>query len=205
MLRKDQTEVLVVGAGPVGMVTALLLAESGVKVKIIDQESRTAAHSYACALHPRTLKLLDQLRLADDVLLLGRRIDTIGFYEGESKRAEMKFSELPADFPFLVVLTQNALEGLLEQKLTQHESVTVGWNHRLTELRSMSDAVIATIDKLGQSAKGYIIPEMDWEVMKTLQTQAAFVVGADGHDSHVRQCLRTILTSSPQVASDSNS
>jgi 2-polyprenyl-6-methoxyphenol hydroxylase-like FAD-dependent oxidoreductase len=49
--------------------------------------------------------------------------------------------------------------------------------------------VVATIDKLGQSAKGYIIPEMDWEVMKTLQTQAAFVVGADGHDSHVRQCL----------------
>ena len=61
MLRHEQTEVLVTGAGPVGMLTALLLARGGVRVRIIDQDWRTASRTYACALHPHSLKLLDKL------------------------------------------------------------------------------------------------------------------------------------------------
>ena len=78
MHHEDQTEVLVVGTGPVRLFTALLLAESGIRVKVIDQESRTTTHSHACALHPRTLKLLDQAGLTADLVKLGQRIDTNG-------------------------------------------------------------------------------------------------------------------------------
>src|SRR5262245_51243195 len=133
MHREDQTEVLVVGAGPVGMLTALLLAESGIAVKIIDRESRTAAHSYACALHPRTLTLLDQLGLAAKVLKSGRRIETVAFYEGESRRAEVKLSELSTDFPFVVVLPQSELEELFEGKRNQKRRIDVQWKHRLNQ------------------------------------------------------------------------
>lgn len=172
-----------------GMLAALLLAEADIEVKIIDQESRTAAQSYACTLHARTLKLLDRLGLATDVQKLGRRVDGIAFYEGEARRAELKMNELSEDFPFVVILPQTKLEALLEQKLKRDRRIQVHWNHRLAELQTADDGVTATIDELGQSAKGYIVPEMDWEVIRTGQTRAAFVIGADGHNSQVRQCL----------------
>ncbi len=119
MSNVDQTEVLVTGAGPVGMLTALLLAQNGIKTRIIDQESRTAGHSYSCALHPRSIKLLYQAGLADQAIEFGRRIDTVGFYEGNTRRAEVRFSELPVEYPFALVLEQSSLENLLEQKLRQ--------------------------------------------------------------------------------------
>ena len=71
-MREERTEVLVVGAGPVGLLTAILLAEAGIEVRIIDREERTASRSYACALHPRTLRLLDGMGLAAPALAAGR-------------------------------------------------------------------------------------------------------------------------------------
>lgn len=189
MMHEDRTEVLVVGAGPVGLVGALLLSKFGIDLKIIDQEERTASRSYACALHPRTLELLDRVGLASDVLKTGHRVETIAFYEGEFRRAEIRLSKLSVDFPFVVVLPQSALENLLEQSLGGEKNITVDWNHRLASLRTQGGVAVATIEKLGQTAKGYIVADWEWVVEKTLQTTAAFVLGADGNNSHVRQCL----------------
>ena len=189
MLHEDRTEVLVVGAGPVGLVSALLLSQFGIEVRIIDQEERTASRSYACALHPRTLELLNRVGLLADVIKAGHRVDRIGLYEGESRRATIRLSELSGDFPFALVLPQSALENLLEQTLRQKKNIPVRWNQRLSSLRTQGDAVVATIEKLGQTAKGYGVPDWEWVVEKTLHTSAGFVVGADGHNSHVRQCL----------------
>ena len=73
-MREERTEVLVVGAGPVGLWTALLLAEAGVETIIIDREEHTTARSYACALHPQTLARLQRLGLAQALLEQGRRV-----------------------------------------------------------------------------------------------------------------------------------
>src|SRR5262249_14594468 len=107
VMRTQKTDVLVVGAGPTGLLTALLLSEAGVDVTVIDREERTAARSYACALHSSSLALLDRLGLAATVLEHGRRIDTIGFYDGELRRAEIQLPQLDGDFPFLLVLPQS--------------------------------------------------------------------------------------------------
>ena len=116
-MREERTEVLVVGAGPVGLLTAILLAEAGVEVKIIDREERTTARSYACALHPRTLKLLAEMGLAAPLLERGRRIETVAFYDGAARQAEVNLSELGGEFPFMVILPQNVFEEALEQRL----------------------------------------------------------------------------------------
>jgi 2-polyprenyl-6-methoxyphenol hydroxylase-like FAD-dependent oxidoreductase len=117
MSRTDETEVLVVGAGPVGMLTALLLAKEGIHVKIIDKEERTAARSYACVLHPATLQLLDRIGLMKDIRPLGQVIDQVAFYEGQTRRAEIKFSELSGDFRYALALPQGVLEQALEPVL----------------------------------------------------------------------------------------
>ena len=189
MNREHETDVLVVGAGPVGMMTALVLAENGVQVTLIDKEERTAAHSHACALHPRSLRLLEQIGLGPAVLATGRRIDSIAFYEGESRQAELKLAKLSGTFPYLVVLPQSVLENLLEQRLRRTKGIKVDWNHRLADLELNRSDVLAHVEKLGESSKGYIVRDVDWEVQKSILTRAAFVVGADGSNSHVRQML----------------
>src|SRR5512142_2126087 len=109
-MREERTEVLVVGAGPVGLWTALLMAEAGLQVLIIDREQRTAARSYACALHPRTLKLFQALGLLRPVLDLGRRVQTVAFYDQSSQRASLSLPESAGDF--LLIVPQSELEKL---------------------------------------------------------------------------------------------
>jgi 2-polyprenyl-6-methoxyphenol hydroxylase-like FAD-dependent oxidoreductase len=189
MRRHVQTEVLVTGAGPVGMFTALRLAENGVKVKLIDQESCTAGRSYACALHPRTLQLLDEVGVARDAIKLGRRVDTIAFCQGADRRAEIDLSRLPVDFPFVLVLEQTILEDLLEQKLQERAGLKVHWNHRLADLSMRGEVATATIEELAMEGKGYIVPDFEMAVKKTVTAEADYVVGTDGQGSIVRQRL----------------
>jgi 2-polyprenyl-6-methoxyphenol hydroxylase-like FAD-dependent oxidoreductase len=189
MSRTDETDVLVVGAGPVGMLTALLLAEDGIRVKIIDKEERTAAHSYACVLHPAALELLARIGLVEEIRAIGWPVRTLAFYEGDSRRAEIKFSGLSGTFREALALPQSTLEQILETRLLALSGIKVLWNHRLMDLQLDQDSVVASIDKLGQTAKGYIVAEWDWTVEKQIETRAAFVIGADGHDSKVRSLL----------------
>jgi 2-polyprenyl-6-methoxyphenol hydroxylase-like FAD-dependent oxidoreductase len=188
-MKRDETEVLVVGAGPVGLLAANLLAQLGIKVQIIDAEERTAARSYACALHPATLRLLDSLGLATAVLEQGQRISKIAFYDGPSRRAEIVLSDLVRDFPFLLVLPQNALEDILEQHLLQKHRVGVNWNHRFDTFQGEEDALVTTIEKLQGTAVGYIVPHWETMVQKRFPLRSKFLVGADGHNSLVRRRL----------------
>jgi 2-polyprenyl-6-methoxyphenol hydroxylase-like FAD-dependent oxidoreductase len=189
MLREETTEVLVAGAGPVGMITAILLAENGIRVKVVDKESGTATHSYSCALHPASLQLLGELGLAEEIVELGRRVDTVGLYDGKRRRAEIKLSGFAGDFPFVVVLPQSALEEVLENQLARKHHIKIDWNHRLSTLHAEGERILATVDKLVVTAQGYGVPQMEWVVGKTLRIGAGFVIWADGHNSHVRQCL----------------
>ncbi len=184
-MRQQQTEVLVAGAGPVGMFTALLLAESGVKVEVIDKEARTAGHSYACALHPHTLKLLARAGVADEAIELGRRINTIAFYAGGMRSAELRLADLKAEFPFVLVLEQSQFEDLLEQKL-RRQGVSVQWQHRLADLTMDEAGVSVTIEKLAATGKGYSVPDIGLGVDQRYETRAEYVVGADGQHSLVR-------------------
>ena len=143
-MREERTEVLVVGAGPVGLLTAILLAEAGIPVRIIDREARTTVRSYACALHPRTLKLLDRMGLAAPIIERGRRIEKIAFYDGTARQGEVKLSKLGGEFPFMVILPQNVFEEALEERLRK-AGTAVNWNHRFHDLQSDAGEVAATL------------------------------------------------------------
>ncbi len=185
-MREERTEVLVVGAGPVGLWTALMLAEAGVETIVIDREERTAARSYACALHPRTLKLFQSVGLLRPVLDLGRRIQTVAFYDGSERRAELNLPQIVGDF--LLIVPQNELEKLLEQRLRE-SGVAVQWNHRFDDLSQEEDSVAVAIEELGGTGTGYIVPHWESTVKHRRNLQAQFVIGADGHQSLVRQRL----------------
>jgi 2-polyprenyl-6-methoxyphenol hydroxylase-like FAD-dependent oxidoreductase len=184
-MRETNTEVLIVGAGPIGLWMALLLAERGIEVILIDRETRTTARSYACALHPATLELLDKYGLAESVIERGRRVETVAFYDGNTRQGEISFSKLGRAFPFLLVLPQNALEGLLEQRL-RAAGVNVRWDHQFAELAQEEDRVASVIEELEGTSTGYIVPHWETVVKHRATLHSEFLVGADGHHSMVR-------------------
>ncbi|HWW01913.1 MAG TPA: NAD(P)/FAD-dependent oxidoreductase [Candidatus Acidoferrum sp.] len=187
-MHERQTEVLVAGAGPVGLWSALLLADAGVDVAIVDREERTAARSYACALHPATLKALHRFGLAEEAIARGRRIEKVAFYEGAVKRAELNLSSAGGDFPFLVVLPQNAFESLLEQRL-RRAGVKVFWNHRVADCADEEQSVAITIEEFAGTSTGYIVPHWETVVKERSIVRAQFLLGADGQNSTLRQRL----------------
>jgi 2-polyprenyl-6-methoxyphenol hydroxylase-like FAD-dependent oxidoreductase len=186
-MREEQTEVLVVGAGPVGLLAAVLLAEAGIRVRVIDSEERTTTRSYACALHPRVLRLLTRLGLAADLLERGRRVEKVAFYDGPERRAEISLAQPGSPYPFLLILPQNALEQALEGRLRQKSGISVNWNHRFDASRTEDGAVVAEVERLGGTSTGYIVPHWESVVLERLAIRARFLVGADGHNSQVRE------------------
>lgn len=188
-MTEQQTEVLVAGAGPVGLLTAVLLAEAGIQAQIIDREERITARSYACALHPRSLRLLARLGVAGPIIEKGLRVPKMAFYDGPERRAEIDFAALGGEFPYLLVVPQSALEGILEEKLRQKARTAVHWNHRFDGVESEEDGVLATVERLGGTALGYIVPHWETVVQKRFGIRAQFLVGADGHNSLVRRRL----------------
>lgn len=188
MFGKQQTDVLIAGAGPTGLLTGLLLARAGVGVRILDKHWRTGAHSYGLALHPRSLELLEPLGLVPALLQQGRKIDRVAVWEGGERRAQISLAAVGSKFSFALVLAQSLLEGELENRLLEAK-VRVQWNHRLERVRGEGDGLAAEIAHLDRVAAGYPIARSEWTVVKIATERARYVVGADGYHSMIREQL----------------
>ena len=186
MFRHSDPEVLVVGAGPVGLVAALFLQQHGVRVEVVDTHQRTTQHSYALAVHPRTLRTLDEAGLSAGLIGAGRKLTKVAYYEGRERRAEIDYAALASAHPYLLVLRQSLLERAAEEALRQ-KKVTVLWGHRLQSLNTDEGKPRADVAALDQVATGYPVSRSEWVVARTETVRPAYVIGADGHDSAVRR------------------
>ncbi len=185
---KHETDVLVVGAGPVGLFAALSLAGAGVRTEVVEEQWRTASRSYALALHPESLRLLDGLGLAQTLLSKGNVVQVLGLYGRGRRRGEINLSGLPGKFPYVLVLPQQVLEEALLERLSSL-GVKVHWNHRLSRLEQTGDGVTARVEKLAKESTGYSVSRTEWVVDRELRMESRFLVGADGHRSLVRRAL----------------
>jgi len=188
MFGSHRTEVLVVGAGPVGLLAALRLAESGVKVRIVDRHHRTGLHSYGLALHARSLERLERLGVTRGLAQHGRAVGRLVFHPAGTTPREISLDLGDGRHPGVLVLPQSRLETELEDGLLKH-GVRVQWNQRLESLHIEGDGVVAEISHLDRVTTGYPIARSEWTVTKTSKVVADFVVGADGYHSRVREML----------------
>ncbi len=186
MFHHPDPEVLVVGAGPVGLVAALFLQQAGVRVEIVDMHQRTTQHSYALAIHPRTLRILDEAGLSEGLIGAGRKLTKVAYYEGRERRAEIDYSVLATKHPYLLVVRQSLLERAAEEALHQ-KKLKVLWGHRLQSLTVDGATIRAEVAKLDQVATGYPVARTEWVVARSETIRPAYVIGADGYDSAVRR------------------
>lgn len=188
MTREDATTVLVVGAGPVGLLTALQLTRRGIETRIVDPDRLTKNFSYGLALHPSTLELLDEAGVASDVIARSLVVNRIAFYDGANRAGELRTSELPGRFPFLVTLPQSVLEQVLETKI-RAAGGRVTWSRRAAEMRTEAGGATVRVDHLDDVGTGYPYMRFERTVTASSWIRARFVVGADGYHSFVRESM----------------
>ncbi len=118
--RMTRTPVLIVGAGPTGLVLALWLAELGVAVRIIDKLDTPAPFSRALGVHARTLEFYRQIGLADSVVQSGVIAGAINLWLRGRPVARLGFENIGtglSPYPFILDLAQNEHERLLTAEL----------------------------------------------------------------------------------------
>ena len=168
------SEVLIVGAGPIGLSTAIMLTMQGTKCRIIDKDDRDPGKQYfsrALGLHARTLEIFADIGVIKDCMIKGRIINGLGFYFDGHKAASISFRHLPSGYPFMLSLPQCDTESILEQRLNQL-GVFVTRSTELLDLNQNQDYVTATIKNASE---------------QTIKENFAYVVGADGFHSKVRK------------------
>src|ERR1700751_4459920 len=116
------TDVLIIGAGPTGLVLALWLTNLGVKVRIVDKTAEPGTTSRALAVHARTLELYRQLDLADLVVARGHKVPAVRLWVKGEPRARVSFEEIGSDltpYAFLQIFPQDDQERLWIATLDQ--------------------------------------------------------------------------------------
>jgi 2-polyprenyl-6-methoxyphenol hydroxylase-like FAD-dependent oxidoreductase len=186
MFHHSDPEVLVVGAGPVGLLSALFLRLNGVRVEVIDVEQHTTRQSYALAIHPRTLRILDSAGVSEELIAAGRKLTKVAYYEGREKRAEIDYSSITSRHPYLLVVRQSVLESVVAEAL-RAANVKVHWGHRLQGLSVDGGIIHAEVAKLDHETAGYAVARSDWVVSAIKTIRPTYVIGADGYDSAVRR------------------
>ena len=187
MFNTKNSDIVILGAGPVGLTTAHALSDRNIDYSILEKAPRSHTHSYALSLHPETMELMDRMGLAQDILENARRIPTIGLYDGSQRKATLDYSRLNCKFPFLTVLGQAELEKILLHSLKRKGHKTK-WYHRARYIEEENDQLNITVDRLTMGMTGYAVAHMETQIDKLLQYNCNYVIGADGFESTARRC-----------------
>jgi 2-polyprenyl-6-methoxyphenol hydroxylase-like FAD-dependent oxidoreductase len=170
--------VLIVGAGPTGLVLALWLTRLGVRVRIIDKTAEPGTTSRALAVQARTLELYRQVGLADAVVEAGVKVAAANLWVGGASAARLPLGRLGeglSPFPFALTYPQDAHERLLIDRLDVL-GVKVERQTELLRFEQHPEKVRATLRR----------PDASEEVC-----EAAYLAGCDGARSTVREALGT--------------
>ncbi len=169
--------VLVSGAGPVGLVTALELARAGVRVIVVDSEAAIRNEPRAVVYHSPVVERLDALGLLDDLKEIGVLKQAYHWWlRDHTPVGHITFDVLePEDtaYPFNLHLGQPALAAIILRHLLRVPGVEVRWRHRVSGVTQDDDGVTVTLDA----------PDGEQQV------RAAWLIGADGAHSGVRRAL----------------
>lgn len=168
-------DVLVVGAGPVGLSAACALRQSGLQVLLVDEQTDVHHTSRAAVVHPRTLEALATIGVVDDVLEHAHRINTFEVRDRGRTLFSLVFEDLPSPYSFIAMIPQDVTERILADRL----EVLGGSVFRGVAARSVTtgpDAVEVRLEHNGPESAPVVV-------------RARYVIGADGVHSTVRQSV----------------
>jgi NADPH-dependent dioxygenase len=180
--------VLVVGAGPVGLVAAIRLREQGIDVRVVDALSAGDKHMYPVVLHPRTLRILSALGVTASLEWRGRAVTQLVVYADGQRRVVLELPGAGQVSPGAMTLPQDLLRQALMQRLA-NLGVDVEWKTRLTALEQDPARVRLTLTRRErvEGRPSQLKPE--WIDVVNASLDVDLVIAADGRCSTVRDLL----------------
>src|SRR5919204_6636785 len=129
-------DVVVVGAGPTGLLLAGDLARAGLSCALFERRPERSGLTRAFAVHARTLELLDARGVADELVATGQRVGAVQVFG----RVQVDLSRLPSRFPFVLITPQYETERVLEERARALGAEIVG-GAEVVGLRQDADGV----------------------------------------------------------------
>lgn len=182
-LARERTQVLVVGAGPVGLLAALRLRQRGVSVRLVDQQPEHRAHTFPVVFHPQSLRLLAELGVTAAMYWRGRPVTRLAIATERERRAVLELPRVRELGAGALTLPQDTLRQALVNALLDL-GVTVEYDTRLDVLQQDESGVWGRLQH--ERPAQMLLGSRRAEVRAF---QADFVVGADGYESTVRASL----------------
>jgi 2-polyprenyl-6-methoxyphenol hydroxylase-like FAD-dependent oxidoreductase len=170
--QRSDIDILIVGAGPVGLFLASECARRGLRWRLVEAHASQSVHSKALAIFPRTLEVLDMAGLVDPFLGVANRVASVGIVSHGRRLARLRFAPDNSPYPFIAMVPQNVTERLLARQL-EEAGGKIEYNTALVSAVDRGSYVAATLDRHGER----------------VDVTAAFVVGCDGAHSTVRHLL----------------
>ncbi len=175
-MQTHQAHVVVAGAGPVGLVSALLLANQGVKVTVLEAAPALNRDLRASTFHPPTLDMLAPLGLTDDLVaqgLVARFTQQRDRQEGVVAEFDMQLIAPDTDHPFRLQCEQWKLTQMIQAKLDAMPHVQMLFDAKVSQVTQTADQVQVAFTQADEARN----------------LQADYLIGADGAWSAVRRSL----------------
>ena len=165
-------DVLIVGAGPVGLFLANECARRALRWRLVEQRAGQSEHSKALAIFPRTLETFDMAGLAASFLDAANRVTAVAVVAHGRRLAHMTFAPAESPYPFVAMVPQDVTERLLVEAL-QRRGGAVQYETSFVSAVQGDHGVDVALEQRGTRV--------------TLRTD--FVVGCDGAHSAIRHLL----------------
>src|SRR5215471_15962231 len=167
-----ELDVLVVGAGPVGLFLANECARRGLRFRIIEARPSQSIYSKALAMFPRTLEIFDMAGVVAPFLEAANRVTSVAVIAHQRRLAYMPFTPEDSPYSFIAMVPQDVTEKLLVEELRRRGGA-VEYDTSFVSAQKDAEHVSVVVDHNGERT--------------TLR--ASFVVGCDGAHSAVRHLL----------------
>ena len=172
MLAPAEIDVLIVGAGPVGLFLANECARRGLSARIVEAHAAQSEHSKALAIFPRTLEIFDMAGVVAPFLGVANRVTAVSVTAHGKQLAHMRFTPEQTPYPFIAMVPQDVTEKLLAEELVRRGRA-VEHQTSFVSAEEHGEVVRATLERDGRRT----------------EVAARFVVGCDGAHSTVRHLL----------------
>jgi 2-polyprenyl-6-methoxyphenol hydroxylase-like FAD-dependent oxidoreductase len=167
------TDILVVGAGPTGLMLANQLGRRGVRARIIDRHSGPSLQTRALGVQARTLEIYSHLGIAEEAIELGKVTAGANMWADGRRTARIPLGDIGrsvSPYPFVLILGQDDNERLLRARLGK-EKIEIEWNTELVGLRQDAEQVTVKLKQPDGAIQ---------------EVTAGWVAGCDGAHSAVR-------------------
>jgi 2-polyprenyl-6-methoxyphenol hydroxylase-like FAD-dependent oxidoreductase len=171
-MTNNSIDVLIVGAGPVGLFLSNECARRNLRWRLVEERSSQSEHSKALAIFPRTLEIFDMAGIVAPFLEKANRVTRVAVITHDRTLARMKFEPDESPYSFVAMVPQDVTERLLLEEL-RRKGGDVEYETKFISAEQDDRGVNVTLGRRGQSAS----------------LKASIVVGCDGAHSAVRHQL----------------